>query len=231
VFEAGLEGRGSISVLETSSVPFAVRVRAKALQADRTWSDNQEVVAADGDIPGAIDQAIERAQVGDSRGFSALFEVFGAPVAGYLRSRGVPDPDGLANDVFLRAFRNIHTFRGDASRFRSWLYTIAQNAAIDDARHRRRRVAEVPLPERIDAPGGDVEHDAVAQLAQERVHALLSTLSPDQRDVLVLRIIADLTIEETGAVLGKSYEAVKALQRRGLASLRRALSHDQVVPR
>jgi RNA polymerase sigma-70 factor (ECF subfamily) len=188
------------------------------------------VVAAGGDTPGAIDQAIARAQVGDSQGFSALFEVFGAPVVGYLRVRGVSDPDGLANDVFLRAFRNIHTFRGDASRFRSWLFTIAQNAAIDDARRRRRRVAEVPLPERIDVPGGDVERDAVAHLARERVESLLATLSRDQRDVLVLRIVADLSVEETGAVLGKSYEAVKALQRRGLASLRRAFSHDEVVP-
>jgi RNA polymerase sigma-70 factor (ECF subfamily) len=185
---------------------------------------------ADRDTAGAIDQAVERAQVGDSRGFSALFDIFGAPVAGYLRSRGVSDPEGLANDVFLRAFRSIHVFRGDASRFRSWLYTIAQNTAIDDARRRRRRVSEVPLAERIDAPGGDVEGDAIARLAHERVHTLLATLSPDQRDVLVLRIVADLTVEETGAVLGKSYEAVKALQRRGLASLRRALSPDAVVP-
>jgi RNA polymerase sigma-70 factor (ECF subfamily) len=188
------------------------------------------VTGVGGDIEKAIDDAVARAQVGDSRGFSALFDLFAGPLTGYLRSRGVADADGLANDVFLRAFRSIHTFRGDASRFRSWLYVIAQNAAIDDARRRRRRVAEVPLAERIDVPGGDVEHDAVARLARDNVQTLLATLSPDQRDVIVLRIVADLTVEETGAVLGKSYEAVKALQRRGLASLRRALSADQVVP-
>ena len=57
--------------------------------------------------------AIERARAGDPRGFDALFRTLGAPVVGYLRARGVRDPDGVANDLFVRAFRNIHTFQGD----------------------------------------------------------------------------------------------------------------------
>jgi len=67
-------------------------------------------------------------------------------------------------------------------------------------------------------------------LARERVRRLLDQLSPDQRDVLVLRIVADLSVEQTAAVVGKSYEAVKALQRRGLASLKRGLLADEGVP-
>ena len=53
------------------------------------------------------------------------------------------DPESLANEVFVRAFRTLHTFEGDGERFRSWLFTIARNAAIDDARRRRCRVVEV----------------------------------------------------------------------------------------
>ena len=75
-----------------------------------------------------------------------------------------------------------------------------------------------------------MEVDAAAHLAHERVAVLLSVLSPDQREVLLLRVVADLSVEETAAVLGKGYEAVKALQRRGLASLRRALSSEEGVP-
>lgn len=178
-----------------------------------------------------VDLAIERAQTGDGRGFDALFRTFGAPVAGYLRARGVSDPDGLANDVLLRAFKTIHTFRGDSERFRAWLFTIAHNTAIDDARRRRRRVSEMPIERAPEALGGDVEADVIARLAHQRVHALLSTLSADQRDVLVLRVVADLSVAETAAVLGKGYEAVKALQRRGLSALRRAISSEQGVPR
>jgi RNA polymerase sigma factor (sigma-70 family) len=178
-----------------------------------------------------LDVAVDRARASDASGFDVLFRVFGPSVAGYLRARNVSDPDGLANDVFLRAFRTIHTFRGDGARFRSWLFTIAHNTAIDDARRRRRRIAESPLERAPDPPGGDVETEVMARLARERVDALLSGLSEDQRDVLVLRVVAGLSVEETAAVLGKSYEAVKALQRRGLAALRRAISLGEGVPR
>jgi RNA polymerase sigma factor (sigma-70 family) len=180
----------------------------------------------------AVEVALERARADDARGFDALYRAYGGAVAGYLRARAVADPDGIANEVFLRAFRSIGTFAGTAPAFRSWLFTIAQNAAIDDSRRRKRRVRQAPLdhaPEPDD--GGDVENDVLTRLARERVDALLDTLSPDQRDVLLLRIVADLSVEETAAVLDKSYEAVKALQRRALAALRRTLSSTEGVPR
>ncbi len=180
---------------------------------------------------GSLDGALEQARAGSERGFDELFRATGAAVAGYLRARGVHDPEGVANDVFVRAFRTLHTFQGDGERFRSWLFTIAHNAGIDDARRRRRRVVEASLAAVADPVGGDVEDDVVAHLAHERVHALLALLSPDQRDVLLLRVVADLSVEETAAVVGKGYEAVKALQRRGLATLRRLLSSEEGVPR
>ena len=184
-------------------------------------ADTQAVIAGVADCD--VDRALDRARAGDERGFDVLFRATGASVVGYLRSRNVSDPDGVANEVFLRAFRSIHTFTGDGARFRSWLFTIAHNAAIDDARRRRRRINETSLDTSADPAGGDVEDDVDASLAHDRVEALLDRLSPDQRDVIALRIIADLSVDQTAAVLDKSYEAVKALQRRGLASLRRAL--------
>src|SRR5205085_1051217 len=144
-------------------------------------------------------------------------------VVAYLRARQVSDPDGLANEVFLRAFRSIHTVRGDSDRFRSWLFGIAHNAAVDDARRRRRRVRETPLDPSHGTAGGDVEFDAGVELERERVQAMLDGLAPDQRDVLLLRVVGDLSVSEIAAVLDKSYEAVKALQRRGLAALRRSI--------
>jgi RNA polymerase sigma factor (sigma-70 family) len=177
-----------------------------------------------------LDVALERAQAGDARGVDALFRTFDHSVVGYLRARNVSDPDGIANEVFLRAFRTIHTFRGDGSRFRSWLFTIAHHAAIDDARRRRRRVVETPLEHASDAADGDVEVEVVTRLRTEQIEALFAQLSPDQHDVLMLRIVADLSVEQTAAAVGKSYEAVKALQRRGLAALRRSLTDHETVP-
>jgi RNA polymerase sigma factor (sigma-70 family) len=178
----------------------------------------------------SLDGALDQARAGSDQGFDELFRATGPAVAGYLRARGVGDPEGVANDVFVRAFRTLHTFQGDGERFRSWLFSIAHNAAIDESRRRRRRVVEVSLAAAADPAGGDVEVDVVARLAHERVRTLLALLSPEQRDVLLLRVVADLSVEETAAVVGKGYEAVKALQRRGLAALRRALSSEEGVP-
>ena len=185
--------------------------------------------------PGAdLDASLAAARAGDAWGFEALFGALGAPVVGYLRSRGVHDPDDVTNTVFLRAFRALHTFSGDGERFRSWLFTIAHHASVDEQRRRGRRVTETPLDAMSAEPGGAADEvaDAVmARLAMERVDGLLAQLSPEQRDVLVLRVVADLTVEQTAATLGKSYEAVKALQRRGLATLKRGLLAEQAVPR
>jgi RNA polymerase sigma-70 factor (ECF subfamily) len=71
----------------------------------------------------------------------------------------------------------------------------------------------------------------LAHLAHDRIQGLLRGLSADQRDVLMLRVVADRSVSETAAILGKSHEAVKALQHRGLAALRRALCADDAVSR
>ena len=177
-----------------------------------------------------LEAAIEAARAGDPRGFDTLFRAFGSSVAGYLRARSTGDPDGIANDVFLRVFRTIGSFQGDAAGFRAWLFTIAHHAAVDDARRRRRRLTEVPLAWAPDVTGGDVEGEVDALLARERVDAVLRSLSPDQRDVLLLRIVADLSVADTARILGKSFEAVKALQHRALGALRRSDTSHGAVP-
>jgi RNA polymerase sigma-70 factor, ECF subfamily len=196
-----------------------------SLKKIRKWADNELVSSS-----GRLDVALEHARAGDPSGFDILFRAHATAVVGYLRARHVSDPDDLANEVFERAFRSIHTVRGDSDRFRSWLFGIAHNAAIDDGRRRRRRLHETPLDARLAATGGDVEAEAVTEIERTRVHTLLDRLAPDQRDVLMLRVCSDLSVAQTAAAVDKSYEAVKALQRRGLATLRRTLDADDGVP-
>lgn len=152
-----------------------------------------------------------------------LFESFSGPVAGYLRRQGAEDPDGLANDVFLRVFTNLARFEGDEPRFRSWLFTIAHHCLIDDRRRRSRRpvIADDVVPEDRASEGADA--GALRRLGEARVRELLDGLSADQRDVLLLRIVADLTVDQVADAVGKRPGAVKQLQRRGLAALRRRL--------
>ena len=170
------------------------------------------------------------AQVGEAWALRELFDWLGAPVAGFLRSRGAHDPDGSANEVFLRTFRTVHTFRGDAYQFRTWVFTITRNLLIDERRRAARRVELVLVDGRTTAaePFGNSENDALEALGDDRVAELLSHLSPEQREVIALRVIGDLSVDQVAAITGRGYEAVKALQRRGLAALRRALEREGV---
>jgi RNA polymerase sigma factor (sigma-70 family) len=75
----------------------------------------------------------------------------------------------------------------------------------------------------------DVEQETETHLTTEWVHRLLALLSPDQRDVLTLRIMGDLSVEQAAEALGKTPWAVKSLQRRGLATLRRLLGEETIA--
>jgi RNA polymerase sigma-70 factor (ECF subfamily) len=98
---------------------------------------------------------------------------------------------------------------------------------MDDWRKRSRRpqLADDPdaLGQVAEGVGGDVEDDALARVGAENVHRLCGELPEDQRTVLLLRILADLTIEQVAEVMDRSAGAVKALQRRGLRTLRTLL--------
>jgi RNA polymerase sigma factor (sigma-70 family) len=179
----------------------------------------------------AFPEVLAAAQADSAWAYGRLFDWLGPPVAGYLRGQGAEDPDGLANHVFLRAFTNLRGFRGDEDRFRSWVFAIAHNGLVDERRRRCRRplVGDGPVAEH--AASDDTEASALERVGGERVRRLLAELSPDQRDVLLLRIVADLTVEQVAGAIGKTPGAVKQLQRRGLAVLRRRLEDQALASR
>ena len=72
-------------------------------------------------------------------------------------------------------------------------------------------------------PSGDPAVIVVDRLSEERIAAMLGCLVPDQRDVLLLRIIGGITVEDVAAIFGKTIGAVKALQRRALQTIKRNL--------
>ena len=126
-------------------------------------------------------------------------------------------------------FTRLADFRGDERKLRSWVFTIAHHRYVDACRRQARLPALVEYDPGADRrPVPSSEQEALAVLGTERVQHLLGTLSPDQREVLLLRIVADLTVDQVAEVLGKRTGAVKALQRRGLATLRRNLDREGV---
>ena len=170
----------------------------------------------------AFDQALAEALARAPWACRWLYDSYAGRVFGYLRAQGAGEPEDLTSEVFLRVFDRLEQFSGDEMQFRSWLFTIAYRILVDDARRRRRRPTTIALAPLVDlVPAGDVEREALANLGSDWADAMLRSLPPDQRDVLALRVIADLPLEQVARILDKRVGAVKALQHRALASLRR----------
>ncbi|HJV09311.1 MAG TPA: sigma-70 family RNA polymerase sigma factor [Acidimicrobiales bacterium] len=177
-----------------------------------------------------FDSVLQAARAGAPWALERLYLALSPAVLGYLRVQGASDPEDLANEVFLGVFRRIPSFEGSEEAFRSWVFTIAHSRLIDDRRRMSRRPQLAPDAGDIalDLPAGDAEQDALERLSSRRVQALCEGLVADQRDVLLLRLMAGMTVEAIAESLGKSEGAVKALQRRGLANLRKILEPDPV---
>jgi RNA polymerase sigma-70 factor (ECF subfamily) len=178
---------------------------------------------------GEFDTVLAAARAGEARGVERIFLVLSPVVEGYLRLQGAAEPQDLTSEVFLAVVRNIGSFEGDEASFRSWVFTIAHRRLLDERRRATRRPAPAPLDEAYHhRAGDDVERSALDAVASEQVRALCERLGPNQRDVLLLRLLGQLTVEEAADVLDKSPGAVKALQRRGFRALARLIEREGV---
>ncbi|HUF99257.1 MAG TPA: RNA polymerase sigma factor [Ilumatobacter sp.] len=179
----------------------------------------------------SFDLVLESARAGDGRAFEQLYESMHRRVYAFAVVRGASDPEALVNEVFLKVFTNIAAFAGNEAQFGGWVFKIARNRLIDEARRRKRRVEESELDEGHESSAalGNVETEALAHVGDEWVVGQLSVLTAEQRDVVVLRVVSGLTVEEIARALDKRVGAVKAMQRRAFRTLARNLER-QAVP-
>lgn len=148
----------------------------------------------------------------------------------YLRAHRAEEPEDLLGEVFVQVVRKFADFEGNEQDFRAWIFMIARNRLIDEWRRRRRKPVDLTLDDlpASAAPVGNSEDDAMCRLADQRVLLILERLSHSQRDILFLRIFGGLTVVEAARVIGKTPGAVKSLQVRGLAAIRREISKETV---
>jgi len=140
------------------------------------------------------------------------FREYAAPVHNYLRAARVSDSEDVLSDVFVDVMRGLDGFRGDRDALRRWIFTIAHHRVVDEHRRtsrRRRFLRSVPTD-------ASYMHDEPVDPA---LVAALDTLTPDQREVIVLRFVADLSLETVAALTKRAPGAVKSLQHRALRNL------------
>ncbi|WP_168627457.1 MULTISPECIES: RNA polymerase sigma factor [unclassified Cryobacterium] len=175
-------------------------------------------------------EVLTAAQAGGQWANRIIWTEYSPKVAAYLRARGSLEPDDLTSEVFLTVFAQLADFEGDEEQFRAFVFTIAHRRLVDELRKRSSRGLHVEWSEESDARAtSSAESQAMERIGNDDARALLDGLPPDQRDVLVLRIIADLTVEQIAELLGKRPGAVKALQRRGLERLRKKVGATRTL--
>ena len=172
-------------------------------------------------MAGLDDTAVDAAGPSATADVESVYRQLAPQVLGYLRARGAEDPEGLTDEVFLSVIPRLSDVSGGASGLRTLVFSIAHARVVDEHRRRARRPAHTTYEPDLDPRLEEsAENVALQRVAGTRVDQLLAELGEDQRAVILLRVIADLSLEQTADVVGRSVGAVKQLQRRGLLRLR-----------
>jgi RNA polymerase sigma-70 factor (ECF subfamily) len=168
------------------------------------------------------------ARDGSEAAFAALYDVYGPRVYRYCvaRTRSATDAEDLLQQTFLRVVEALPRYEDRGLPFGAWLFRIARTVTIDH--HRRARRHESLDGHDLPDPGGP---GSGAGWAGDRILEALDRLTPDQRQVIELRFYGDLTARDAALVMRRDETAVRALQARGIAALRRHLDPEPTSAR
>lgn len=158
---------------------------------------------------------------GDEVAFTRVFRAVQPLVLRYLGTLAGDAAEDLAADTWVQVVRGLPRFRGDEDGFRGWVFTIARGKWVDHVRRVGRQPAIHDESFALDLPAlRQVEDQVVEMFSTEQALALIRRLPPDQAEVLMLRVVADLDVAATAAVIGKRPGAVRVLSHRGLRRLK-----------
>lgn len=168
---------------------------------------------------------LRRARSFDRAALAAIYDDYHQPIYRYIyRQVGqVESARDLAADVFHRLLKAFQQGYGPDQQLQAWLYRTAHNVVIDHYRRQQHR-QHLPLEVALLTTDNDPVSQAENHMAAEAVRAALQQLTPEQQQVITLKFLAELSNEETAAILNKPVGAVKSLQHRALAALRRQFS-------
>ena len=173
-------------------------------------------------------QLVKRAKQGDPAAFAEIYTRHHDAIYAYLYYRvgDVRVAEDLAGEVFLRLVARIGKFTYRGRPILAWLYTIARNLLID---HQRKQVrsdtADIEEHWPTNAPGP--AEVAERGLTRDCLIRSLKHLTEDQQRVILHKLLEGRTNREVADLLGKTEGAVKSLQHRALASLRRAVLKER----
>ncbi len=164
--------------------------------------------------------AIERAKDGDEHAIATLYGAFNPGLLRFLKARIGSEGEDVASEVWLGIAKNIASFEGNDRDFRAWIFAMARRRSID---HLRRKAVRPRLRivndqhELAKMSRGDLSPDQLE--IDEAVAALIKGLSAKEAEVILLRVVGGLSVEEVATIVSKSAGAVRVMQHRAIKRL------------
>jgi RNA polymerase sigma-70 factor (ECF subfamily) len=173
-----------------------------------------------------FEAVLSLAQAGDERAIGQLYRSYNPSLIRFFGGQAPDVKEDLAQEVWVSVAAALASFEGDEGRFRAWLFTIARRRIIDHWRLVGRRPREV---------GGEMldlaQDEPPDQLAiQAAVQQLTAGLTDEQTEVVLLRVVAGLSVDQVAAMLDKSPGAIRVMQHRALRRLAELISNPAVTP-
>ena len=167
-------------------------------------------------------RVIESAQAGDLEALGSLYDTHINQVYRYCLARlgHVQDAEDVAEEVFLKMYNGLQSYQWRKVPLAAWLMRLAHNEVISFTRRNGRRANDTELPEELlDKGNNDPAENAERQLALEDLRKAVELLPEAQREVIILRFAAGLSVADTARALGKQENNVKVLQHKGMQRL------------
>lgn len=180
-------------------------------------------------------EVLERARTGDRDALADLFRVYHPQILRLLRAKRAVAAEDIAAQVWVDVGRSLAQFDGDGRSFQRWIFTIASRRAIDEVRRSGRR-RETSL-ENHDVADPDADPAASSDPVESSVE-FVASLPTQMAEAVMLRIVYDVSVEETAEIMNTTPGNVRVLTHRGLTKLRRRMagstaevspSADQVI--
>lgn len=171
---------------------------------------------------------LNAARKGEAWALTAIYVDLAGPVYAYISSRLPDEAEDVTSDTFVAIVARLASFTGDQAAFRSWVFTIAHHRIADHWRRESRRRSTPAASEDLarNASPVNTEADAMNRLGTESALRRIGRLPTAQAEVVLLRVIADMSVEQVAAIVGRRPGAVRALQHRAMRRLAKELAAE-----
>jgi RNA polymerase sigma-70 factor (ECF subfamily) len=180
---------------------------------------------------------------GDTRAFEELVSHYHNKIyaLAYRYMGNEEDAYDMAQEAFLKAFRSLHTFKGNSS-FSTWLYRVTTNVCLDELRRRKRRIIPLSLDEPLASQEGDEVEKEIADSSpgvdiiyeqkefSQYIQQLLNEMKPEHKTAIVLRDVIGFSYEEIAEVMNCSMGTVKSRISRAREVLRKKITDRELLP-